>query len=615
MDYIQEEFDISDLVGDDPIQVAVGCIDYCEAFYENPGDCLYHTPSPWIDNVRVYRYKTSGPQWSFRYLEMFQDNFPENDFNINSFVRADQADDKAAGTDPYFIPGDSMNVTCTSPLGGGIRENLHGGEVYLHVRCTDVWPGRPGGAKPNLYGPTLEGTYGVYVSDDGSEWTVLQCDTAKAQYVNPIPDQWCIDLNDSLLTRGYMVEYYFEAYDNAGERSTLPRYADEGAYHEFTCLPTGMSKVLYVDDFHGRGTRRGNVEEYWNPTFAAVIAPEEQPDRYDINSPSSMVANGLSSRATLNQIKYNDVDLSGYTIIIWDSGDLDVATIGDGNPTYEKTDDCTLLSNWLNQSGNDVGLLVCGDDVAYDLNENLASTQAIQLMSSWCGVSYVGDSYFEESGGREAGGTITPLITPVGTSIFAGLPSFYAFGGCPIVNGFDMLAITADGAEALMYPDYDGSSYVAGIQSSQLNSTSNTARTVWIGFSWMYVRDADASSPMIRNLLFNEIYTWFQGTPNLDITDADVPGAYRLAQNFPNPFNPTTTIMFDIRKKGHVSLKIYNVAGQLVKTLVNDVLEAGSYTKEWTGTNNSGVKVASGVYFYSIEADNFTSTKKMVLLR
>ena len=618
MDYIFSAFDISDLVGEDPIQVGLGIWDYCDAFYENPGDCLYHTPSPWIDNIRVYRYKTSGPQWSYRDLEMFQDNFPENDFNIESFVRADAADDKAQGTDPYFIPGDSINLTCTSPLGGGIRENVNGGEVYLHVRCTDVWLDRPGGPKPNLYGPTLEGTYGTYISDDGSEWTIIQCDTAKTLYTNPVPDQWSVDLNDSLLTRGYMVEYYFEAFDMVGESSTMPRYADQGVYKEFTCLPTGRSDVLYVDDFHGRGTRRGNVEEYWNPTFRAVINPDTQPDRYDINSPSSMVANGLASRATLNQIVYNDIEYSGYQIIIWDSGDLDGATIGDGNPTYEKTDDCTLLINWLNQSGNDVGLLVCGDDVAYDLDQNLASTQAIGLMSSWCGVSYVADSYFEETGGRTADGVITPLVTGANTGIFwnGGAPyECYAFGGCPIVNGFDCLATTAEGAEALMYPDYDESHYVAGIQSEQPNSTENTARTMWIAFSWMYVRDTDLNSPPIRNVLFNEIYEWFQGSPNLDITDAETPGMYRLAQNFPNPFNPTTMIKFDIRMKGHVSLKIYNVAGQLVKTLVNDVLEAGSYSKEWTGTNNSGVKVASGVYFYSIEADNFTSTKKMVLLR
>jgi hypothetical protein len=557
MDYIFSTEDVSLFTGgNDPIQVALGCIDYCEAFYENPGDCLYHTPSPWIDNIRVYRYKTSGPQWNYRALETFQDNFPENDFAINtSWVRADAADDKAAGTDPYFIPGDSVNVTCTSPLGGGIRENLHGGEVYLHVAVRDV-SGFLG--KPNLYGPSLEGTYGVYVEDDGSEWTILQCDTAMTQYTNPVPDQWCVDLNDSLLTRGYEVEYYFKAYDNLDNSSTLPRYAEEGYTWEFTCLPTGRSKVLYVDDFHARGSRIGLIQQYWNPTFEAVIPAEEQPDVYDINAPTSMVANGLSSRATLNHLLYNDIDQYGYTIIIWDSGDLDIATIGDGNPTYEKTDDCTLLINWLNQSGNDVGLLVCGDDIAFDL---------------------------------------------------------YAFGGCPVVNSFDVIATTQEGAEALMYPEFEEDAYVAGIQSEQDNSLTFKARTVWLAFSWMQIRDTEPSSPIVRNLLFNEIYEWFQGTPNSNITPADVPAMYRLAQNFPNPFNPTTRIAFDIPKKGHVSLKIYNVAGQLVKTLVDGVLDANHHEYEWMGTNNAGVKVASGVYFYSIEADNFTSTKKMVLLR
>ena len=613
MDYIFTGEDISDLVGADPIQLCVGIWDYCDAFYANPGDCLYHTPSPWIDNVRLYRYKTSGPQWSYRALETFQDNFPENDFNINSWVRADAADDKAAGTDPYFIPGDSVNVKCTSPMGGGIRENGNGGEVYLHVRVTDV-SGFLG--KPNLYGPSLEGTYGTYISDDGSEWTIIQCDTAKTQYVNPQDDEWCVDLNDSLLTRGYQVDYYFKAYDNNNNSSTLPRYAEEGYMWEFTCLPTGRSKVLYVDDFHARGTRVGQVEQYWNPTFEAVIPPEEQPDRYDVNAPTSMVGNGLASRATINQMVYNDVENSGYTIVIWDSGDLDVATIGAGNATYEKANSCQLLVNWLNQSDSDVGLLVCGDDVAYDLSENLGSTDAIGLMSSWCGVSYLEDSYFELTGGRIAGGVITPEITPAAGSIFDGLPTFYAFGGCPIVNAFDVIQTTAYGQEALMYPDFEEESYVAGIQSQQTNASDAEARTMWFSFSWMLIRDAgDPVAPIIRNVLFNEIYEWFQGVPNPNITPADVPKMYRLAQNFPNPFNPTTKIAFDIPKKGHVSLKIYNVAGQLVKTLVDGVLDANHHEYDWAGTNNAGVKVASGVYFYSIEADNFTSTKKMVLLR
>jgi hypothetical protein len=241
-------------------------------------------------------------------------------------------------------------------------------------------------------------------------------------------------------------------------------------------------------------------------------------------------------------------------------------------------------------------------------------------MSTWCGVDYVEDSYFEATGGRVSGGIISPTISGVNTGIFwhaGAYDEFIAFGGCPIINGFDVLAITSEGAEALHYPPYESEDYVAGIQSQKTNSGLAQARTMWFGFSWQVIRDDVLSEPIDRYEVFRDIYEWFQGIPVGDITDADpTPEARnRLDQNYPNPFNPNTFIKFEIRKKGHVSLKIYNVAGQLVKTLINDVLDAGEHTKEWKGVNNAGVKVASGVYFYSIEADEFKSTKKMVLLR
>jgi hypothetical protein len=623
--------DIGMFVGSDRIQVALGVWDACAEMYEAPPNCLYHTSSPWYDNVSVQRYKMLGPQWSYRGLDLFQDNFPEDQFDVESFVRADAADDKASGTDPFFRPGDSVVVTCATALGGGIREGgvTGGGEVYLHVSCTDIsgWLG-----KPNLYGPDLEGNYGSYVSDDGAEWTVIQCDTAKMHYVNIVPDQWCVDLNDLLLTRGYMVEYYFSAADVTGDVTTLP---DGGGgpgagasltsgptkMYEFTCLPTGRDDILYVDDFDGRGCHEGIVQIYFDRTFDNIVSGgHTRPDRYDVNAPSSMVGNGLGSRATLNQILYNDIERSGYRIIIWDSGDLDVGTISDGNPAYDKTDDCTLLINWLNQSGNDVGLLVCGDNITSDLSENLTTTQAIMLLSTWCGASLVTDSYFGMTGGFAAGGVLNPLVTGTDMSIFwnSGDPyQFYLDGGCPVIGNFDVLESTNYGVEALMYPDDGGGTYAAGIQSSQMNSAGYDARMMWLGFSFMNIRDVEGIVyPTVRMDILTDILEWFGGKPlPCCPTGDEVPGAYRLAQNYPNPFNPTTAIRFDIREKGHVRLRIYNVAGQLVRTLVDGELEAASYTRDWKGLNDDGSKVASGVYFYRLEAGSFESVKKMVLLR
>jgi hypothetical protein len=88
-----------------------------------------------------------------------------------------------------------------------------------------------------------------------------------------------------------------------------------------------------------------------------------------------------------------------------------------------------------------------------------------------------------------------------------------------------------------------------------------------------------------------------------------------LAQNFPNPFNPSTTIAYSIADDTNVDLRIYDVTGALVKTLVDDFRKKNNYKIVWDGINNQGNSVASGVYFYRLIAGDFRATKKMVLLR
>lgn len=94
-----------------------------------------------------------------------------------------------------------------------------------------------------------------------------------------------------------------------------------------------------------------------------------------------------------------------------------------------------------------------------------------------------------------------------------------------------------------------------------------------------------------------------------------IPTDYSLTQNYPNPFNPTTRISYSLPANAFVSIKIYDVLGREVKTLVSKELNAGSYSVDWNGDNEYGVKVASGMYIYRITANNFIQTKKMVLLK
>lgn len=94
-----------------------------------------------------------------------------------------------------------------------------------------------------------------------------------------------------------------------------------------------------------------------------------------------------------------------------------------------------------------------------------------------------------------------------------------------------------------------------------------------------------------------------------------LPKTFALEQNYPNPFNPTTELAFALPKAAHVELSVFNVLGQKVATVVNGEYPAGEHTATWDGTNSNGGSVSSGVYFYRIEAGDYSKTRKMMLLK
>jgi hypothetical protein len=93
------------------------------------------------------------------------------------------------------------------------------------------------------------------------------------------------------------------------------------------------------------------------------------------------------------------------------------------------------------------------------------------------------------------------------------------------------------------------------------------------------------------------------------------PSEFNLLQNFPNPFNPETVIKFSVKENSWVTLRVYNVLGQVVRTLVDEPKSAGEYAVPWDGKNGQNEEVASGVYFYRIKAGDYESVRRMTLLR
>jgi hypothetical protein len=110
---------------------------------------------------------------------------------------------------------------------------------------------------------------------------------------------------------------------------------------------------------------------------------------------------------------------------------------------------------------------------------------------------------------------------------------------------------------------------------------------------------------------------WTKHDPT-DVEEHDgtnLPEAFSLVQNYPNPFNPTTTIEYSVPTRARVTVEIFNLLGQHVKTLVDGMKSPGKYTIEWDGKDIADKPVSTGVYLYRFTAGDYTETKKMVLLK
>jgi hypothetical protein len=126
-----------------------------------------------------------------------------------------------------------------------------------------------------------------------------------------------------------------------------------------------------------------------------------------------------------------------------------------------------------------------------------------------------------------------------------------------------------------------------------------------------------AYQSFICSPVYGSYRTWgnLWNSGSADVGSALRPSAYRAYQSYPNPFNPVCTIRYDIAHAGRASLKVFDVNGSVVRTLVDSWREPGVYREVWDGRRDDGTALTSGVYFYRLEAGKFVATKKMVLLK
>jgi hypothetical protein len=595
------------------IQIAVGAQDMCPFWAGVYGDCLCHSHAPLIDNIEVNRVAALGPQWNVRDLDLFQDTF-SSDGTITGKARADAANDILPSSSAGITPGDSVSVEVGDP-DSGMGLALDGrAAVYGFFRVDGPNEAQPSAALVDDARYTVIGT----VAANGQTWTQIQMDSSYTAGGSVVNGDYNIDLNDNLFVPGDTVWFFFGAvnansnWTYYSEASPGPRGYDDIDYvaslaDEFTILPAAGyvrgGDILYVDGMNFRGS-----QPYFDTAFQQMGIFDEV-DRYDIRGPSSAVANHPGSRV------YNTIAqlVPVYQKIVYSVGDLQVA-LGDGSGTPDKSDDTGMLNTFLDQKITPGGVYLSGDDIADVWLNDFTSGSATALRTT-----------FIQFGLADADHTNLVNIAPYGVGTGGGIftdglgpDTLIAFGGCPLINDFDVLQATGTAVVQMNYVDtHLGTAVPAIVTQATVNSQAQEVKFVLSGFSFHYIRDAFPSGIPARSEHMHRILTWLGniiddpvGTRPVDVT------RNALDQNVPNPFNPTTTIKYEIKTAGPVSLKIYNVAGQLVKTLVDGQRNAGQvYEAQWNGLNDAGQSVSSGVYFYKLVSTNFTQTKKMVLLK
>jgi len=631
-DWLPDRFSFGDKVaaGASDIQIALGCWDMCPFWCGAVGSGGCHSQAPLIDNVQVYRVATQGPQWELRGWNRFQDNFA-TDGTTTGTVRIDTANDLLPAANPNIHPGDSLAVLVQDPASGVATDpyTATGPAIYGYFA---VFPQGQASKSGNAISADVSRWPVVDSATDpvGNTWYIVRMDTSYTSNGSVVANGFCVDLNDNLFTPGDTIEYFLMAQsadgpgsktyfhggyswlDNFDAVNAVVTTTDINVAYanpmEVTCLPTVQLKggdILYVDDGDGRF-----VQPYFDSAFDQ-LGILDKVDRYDVRSPASNVGNGPGAR--VRDVFQQLIPI--YKKIIWNSEDLNNGTIGDGvGGAGEKSDDFSMLYTFVDQSDNNPGLYISGNNVASEWS-TLAATAAIDLKNVYMNFNLVSLDH------RAVGHAVNPLGIGVNSGIFdhvTGPDTLITYGGCPAISQLDVLS--PGGGASSVEMTYDGDvNHAAILSQTTLNSAGAQAHVVLSGFSFDQIRDdrAGANGGVLDRVHhLYDVLVYLENTPSVPTAAKPTPFVNSLSQNYPNPFNPQTSIEFTVKNRAPVVLKVYNVAGQLVRTLVNDTREPGIvHAITWDGRNDAGQSVSSGVYFYKLVTTGFTQTKKMVLLK
>jgi len=576
------------------------------------------TPHPYFDNVRIYAYPFGGPAMSYNDLFVAQDNFPEQgdlDFinlGTNS-IRFDAARNISPNADLRNDPGDSIWVDVVPVRSGSALTEEP--KMVVRMKANPVFDGVR--MLPPGFSQTGNIIEGIVMGDStfGNTSGVL------------VEDRYHFDLPDTgFFYPGDEIHYYFEAFDEVGGdlgHTMLPgdttgfasfdfdlHYPSDficrGLPTVFTDVSNEQPKILWWNDFAARGG-----ENEW--LFALKGCGFEYGVDYDIyytNGPDSGEGNGLGGRAT-------SAVLAGYDILLYTCGDLPAYALGNGDYNSDASRDIQVLDSWCLRGGKK--MFMTGDNMITDISNKGASGQS--FMNNYFGLQHI-----DSDVGRYIQNQTTPEVLAIEENgIFVNADRWVAYGGCLVINNFDAVQHVGNGTRMAEFTDENGNpgafTYSAAIRS--YNSTTDT-EVVLLPYDLMFVYNAPGYTPppgmaglSVRSIMMRDILQHFGvqlGGP-IGVED-QVPVARDFAvKAYPNPFNPQISIDLSMPRAGQATVKIFNVRGELVRTLLDSHVQSGTIDLVWDGCDKSGARSASGVYFAETKALGQTKVTRMAMIK
>jgi len=632
--------------GVEKVQVALGGTDLADSFGFPGTDS---TPAPLFDSVRFYKYKIGGIPISTRTIDLSNDSFPtsgdiaaSNDTERDLLdIRFDEASDISSGD--ANVPGDSIAVTVAPVIPGTTLDRI---DLKWALRRNPLFDA----VRTNP--PVFTEATTLSITDfaaSGDVWTgTVAADSARTAANNSIVDDvFFADLPDfNFLYPGDLLHYYFEAEDNDGRITTLPGntdgfgvwdadgQSDYSRTYTVRCLPsivddgsggTTQPAILVYNDFG----RRGGEAEFTSAFNQLGLKEGRDWDSYTTQGPSSGVSNGLGSAGEPNSLAIgsrrghgaNQNQLGGYDTIIYLSGNLNSQLLSDGSDgaggfSNDKSPDLATLTAWKELSGAR-NTAYFGDFIGSAVATDSPGEGGTYL-STVMSITVNGIDVRDNIGGQTA-----PVVRPTG-DVVGFSTEFIAYGGCFGINQFDDISALAPAlrSHGFVNPNTDGiyDTVAAGVVHDRLVGGVSRKVDITFPFGDLYIQDNISRAlpgSSARTLLLEEILAYFNTTaPNLgDATAAPDrrPASFSL---YPNPFNPKTAINFALPAAGvKATVKVYNVRGELVRTLHDGLSATADLALEWNGEDNNGGRVASGVYLVKAVTEGFNQTKKAVLVK